>query len=164
VSYEAINSWFDKLETKAESLEKVVEKYAKKRLDPLHEFAKWAYEIKYYTERLIKKDGLDNSPENLKSLYKISVMLMDSLDTAALYVNPESAAFGKKRYTDLYSLTHKITRVLSHAKSNKKRVKINIMGRVNNKHRVYESFEVIPLSLIQNAIRYRKAGGCGNCI
>lgn len=157
-SLESINKWFNELCLKANSLEKVVDKYAKKRLDPFHEFVKWADEIKYYAERMIRKEGFDDSPENLKSLYKTSVMLMDSLDTAALYVNPASVSFGKKRSTDLYSMIHKVTRVLSHAKGSKNRVKINIMGKVENKHQVYESFKIIPLCLIQNAIKYRKTG------
>jgi len=32
------------------------------------------------------------------------------------------------------------------------------MGNVVNQHKVYESFKIIPLSLIQNAIKYRKSG------
>ena len=84
-------------------------------------------------------------------------MLLDSLDTSSIYFNPESASFGHKRPTDIYSMLHKISLVLSHSKSNKARVKIEINGRVQNKHRVYESFKIIPLSLLQNALKYRKA-------
>jgi hypothetical protein len=156
VSSTSLNEWFELLESKSKCLGLVVEQQAKKRFDPFHEFVKWANEINYFAERLIKTNDFENSPENLKSLYKTSVMLMDSLDTAAIYVNPESAAFGRKRLTDVYSLVHKISLVLSHAKSNKNRINITFMGRVNNKHKVFESFKIIPLSLIQNAIKYRK--------
>jgi hypothetical protein len=153
---ESINTWFQLLDDKCASLAIVIEQQAKKRFDPFHEFVKWANEINYYAERLIRKDEFESSSENLKSLYKTSVMLKDSLDTAALYVNPESAAFGRKRDTDVYSMVHKISLVLSHAKSNKNRIKVNFMGRVQNRHKLFESFKVIPLSLIQNAIKYRK--------
>jgi light-regulated signal transduction histidine kinase (bacteriophytochrome) len=155
-SLEFINRWFQLLDEKSKSLAIVIEQQAKKRFDPFHEFVKWANEINHYAERLIRKETFENSSENLKSLYKTSIMLMDSLDTAALYVNPESAAFGRKRSTDLYSMIHKISLVLSHSKSNKNRVNVTFMGRVQNQHKVYESFKVIPLSLIQNAIKYRK--------
>ncbi|WP_445772168.1 ATP-binding protein [Rheinheimera sp.] len=36
--------------------------------------------------------------------------------------------------------------------------KIRIMGEVRGKHSVYESFKVIPLSLLQNAIKYGRTG------
>jgi light-regulated signal transduction histidine kinase (bacteriophytochrome) len=155
-SLESINNWFQLLDEKSKSLAVVIEQQAKKRFDPFHEFVKWANEINYYAERLVRKETLENSSENLKSLYKTSIMLKDSLDTAALYVNPETAAFGRKRSTDLYGMVHKISLVLSHAKSNKNRVNVTIMGRVQNQHKVFESFKIIPLSLIQNAIKYRK--------
>jgi len=156
VSKESVFLWFKQFETKLISIESVINLQAKKRFDPFHEFVKWANEIKFYSSRLINKDGFEKSSENLKSLHKTSVMLMDSLDTAALYVNPESASFGRKRETDLYSMIHKISIVLSHSKTNKNRVKINLIGRVKNLHRVFESFKIIPLSLIQNAVKYRK--------
>lgn len=155
-SLEAIHLWFKQFERKIDSIESVIEAQTKKRFDPFHEFVKWANEIQYYSSRLINKAGFEKSSENLKSLHKTSVMLMDSLDTAALYVNPESASFGGKRATDLYGMIHKIHLVLSHSKSNKKRVKIVLMGKVENLHRVYESFKIIPLTLIQNAVKYRK--------
>lgn len=156
-SEESINDWFKLLDEKSKSLAIVIEQHSKKRFDPFHEFVKWANEINHYAEKLMKKNTFENSSENLKSLYKTSTMLMDSLDTAALYVNPDSATFGRKRNTDLYSMIHKISLVLSHSKSNKNRLKVSLTGRVANQHKVFESFKIIPLSLIQNAIKYKKS-------
>ncbi|WP_304635534.1 ATP-binding protein [Pseudoalteromonas sp.] len=155
-SLESIHSWFEQIDKKISALKNIVEVQSKKRFDPFHEFVKWANEIEFYSKKLISKDGFEKSSSNLKSLYKTSVMLQDSLDTAALYVNPESASFGRKRDTDIYSMIHKISAVLSHSKSTKSGVKITFMGRVENRHRVYESFKVIPLTLLQNAIKYKK--------
>jgi light-regulated signal transduction histidine kinase (bacteriophytochrome) len=158
-----INSWLLEVELKLSSINKVSNKIAKNKFDQFHEFAKWANEINYYSNRLIDKSkntqchGFEAATEDLKSLYKTSVMLLDSLDTSSIYFNPESASFGHKRPTDIYSLLHKISLVLGHSRSNKGRIKIQISGRVNNKHRVYESFKIIPLSLLQNALKYRKA-------
>lgn len=155
-SLESINTWFTQVENKLDVFKQLIENQAKKRFDPFHEFVKWSNEIEFYSKRLVSKDGFDKSSEDLKSLYKTSIMLKDSLDTTALYVNPESASFGRKRKTDVYSMTHKISNVLCHSRSKKTRIKINFMGRVANQHRVYESFKIIPLTLLQNAIKYRK--------
>lgn len=162
-SANTINNWLSDVESKFTSIKIISNKIAKDKFDQFHEFAKWANEINFYSNRLIDKSknsqarGFEAATEDLKSLYKTSVMLLDSLDTSSIYFNPESASFGHKRPTDIYSMLHKISLVLSHSKSNKSRVKIQVRGRVQNKHRVYESFKIIPLSLLQNALKYRKA-------
>ncbi len=164
VSRQHISDWFVELERVTEEISNLVKKVAKSNHDQFHEFAKWASEIKFYSERLINKTKATNSSkfesasEDLKSLYKTSMMLLDALDTASIYFNPKSATFGKKRTTDLHGMIHKIAQVLSHSKSNKNRAKINLIGKVENKHKVYESFKIIPLSLIQNALKYKKRG------
>lgn len=160
----SVDSWLVKLRTTYTNISELVNKTAKNNFDQFHEFVKWAREINHYSERLLTKSNpsrlsaFESASEDLKSLYKTSIMLIDSLDTAALYFNPASAKFGRKASTDIYSLVHKISTVLSHAKSNKNRLNISIKGKVVNKHHIYESFKVIPLSLLQNAIKYRKTG------
>jgi len=162
-SINAINNWFSDVESKLLSIDKISNKIAKDKFDQFHEFAKWANEINFYSNRLIDKSnnsqsrGFEAATEDLKSLHKTSVMLLDSLDTSSIYFNPASASFGHKRLTDIYSMLHKISIVLSHSKSNKSRIQIPINGRVKNKHKIYESFKIIPLSLLQNALKYRKA-------
>lgn len=157
-----INNWMQEVESKFEAINSISNRIAKNKFDQFHEFAKWANEINYYSNRLVNKSkskhvhGFESANEDLKSLYKTSIMLMDSLDTSSIYFNPASAAFGHKRATDIYSMLHKISLVLSHSKSNKGRIKIPLTGQVDNKHKVYESFKVIPLSFIQNALKYRK--------
>jgi light-regulated signal transduction histidine kinase (bacteriophytochrome) len=158
-SVSSIDNWLSDVELKFNSIKKISNKVAKDRFDQFHEFAKWANEINFYSNRLINKSkrGFEVASEDLKSLHKTSVMLLDSLDTSSIYFNPESASFGHKRATDIYSMLHKISLVLGHSKSNKGRVKMQINGRVQNKHKVYESFKIIPLSLLQNALKYRKS-------
>lgn len=164
VSRQHINDWFLEASRVNEEISNLVEKAAKNNHDQFHEFAKWASEINFYSERLINKTKSGNltkfeaASEDLKSLYKTSTMLLDALDTASIYFNPKSATFGKKRSTDLYGMIHKISQVLSHSKSNKNRARIKLIGKVENKHKVYESFKIVPLSLIQNALKYKKTG------
>ncbi|MCS0539666.1 MULTISPECIES: sensor histidine kinase [Aeromonas] len=163
-SRDAIALWFSTLDEKNTIIQSLVTKTAKNNFDQFHEFVKWAREISYYSNRLLdantKSKGLsfENASEDLKSLYKTSAMLLDSLDTTALYFNPASAQFGRKKLTDIYSMVHKIKLVLSHSTTNKNRANVILRGRVENKHKVYESFKIVPLSLIQNAIKYKRSG------
>ncbi|KJG19468.1 hypothetical protein UB37_18115 [Photobacterium iliopiscarium] len=161
---ESINQWFVALDAKFSAINSLVTKSAKNNFDQFHEFVKWAREIGHYSERLLAKSTIskvvafENASDDLKSLYKTSVMLLDSLDTTALYFNPESAKFGRKKLTDIYGMVHKIKQVLSHSVANKSRANVVIRGRVENKHKVYESFKIIPLSLMQNAMKYKRSG------
>ncbi len=157
-----IQKWMIETEDKFNSITHISTKLAKGRFDQFHEFAKWANEINFYSNRLVEKSksskeaGFSAASEDLKSLFKTSVMLLDALDTSSIYFNPSSASFGNKRSTDIYSLVHKISAVLGHSKANKSRVNIPLRGRVEHRHHVYESFKIIPLSFIQNAIKYSK--------
>jgi len=158
-----INNWMLETQSKIQALNEISNNIAKDKFDQFHEFAKWANEINFYASKLIDSSknghitGFDAANEYLKSLYKTSVMLLDSLNTSSIYFNPASASFGNKRPTDIYSMIHKISLVLSHSKMNNRKAKIPIHGIVKNKHLVYESFKIIPLSFIQNALKYRKA-------
>lgn len=161
---ESINQWLAALDEKCSAINSLVTKSAKNNFDQFHEFVKWAREIGHYSERLLAKStsskiaAFDNASDDLKSLYKTSVMLLDSLDTTALYFNPESAKFGRKKVTDIYGMVHKMKQVLSHSVANKSRANVVIRGRVENKHKIYESFKIIPLSLMQNAMKYKRSG------
>jgi len=164
VSSDNIQSWFLNLDEKSLSIQALVTKTAKKNFEQFHEFVKWSGEIREYSERLLEKsappgtNAFEHASKDLKSLYKTSIMLMDSLDTTALYFNPQSAKFGRKKRTDIYRMIDKIKLILSHASSNKGRVNVQIKGNVVNEYKVYESFKIIPLSLIQNAIKYKRIG------
>jgi len=164
VTQASILEWFSNLDEKTTLISTLVNKEAKKNFDQFHEFVKWAGEIKKYSEKVLNKsapigvNAFEHASEDLKSLCKTSTMLLDSLDTAALYFNPDSASFGRPKNTDIYSMVHKLKLILSHQSTGQGRVKIEIRGRVENKHNVYESFKIIPLSLIQNAIKYKRTG------
>lgn len=164
VSLESVKSWFSMLDKRVSTIQSLVVKSAKNDFEQFHEFVKWAREIGYYSERLLNKSDksktvtFDNASDDLKSLYKTSTMLLDALDTTAIYFNPESAKFGRKKLTDLYSMVHKMKLVLSHSATNSHRANVIIKGRVENKHKIYGSFKIVPLSLIQNAIKYKKSG------
>lgn len=164
VSLESVKLWFSVLDNRINVMQSLVIKTAKNDFEQFHEFVKWAREIGHYSDRLLNKSDksksitFDNASDDLKSLYKTSTMLLDALDTTAIYFNPESAKFGRKRLADIYSMVHKIKLVLSHAATTSHRANVVIKGRVENKHKIYESFKIVPLSLIQNAIKYKKSG------
>lgn len=128
---------------------------------PLHEISRWANQVHAISNRIVSKyrkaDLADNFKEatgDEKALLKSAQMLVDSFESLSIYFNPASAGYGKRRPTDVYRLIHKIILILEHAEGAAYNKKIRIEGSSVKKYDLYESFKIIPLSIIQNAIKY----------
>ncbi|PNH91947.1 sensor histidine kinase [Vibrio diazotrophicus] len=153
-------SWYSYVERHYEVCEKIIFEKASEDFDKFHEFTKWTDQISFHAEKVLAKygsglkDAYQKAPSNVKSLYKISTMLKDSLDSTGIYFNPSAAKYGKRRGTDIYRMIHKMVMILEHTEGSAFNKKIRMKGSVNKTYEVYESFKIIPLSFIQNAIKY----------
>ncbi|EKF9488753.1 sensor histidine kinase [Vibrio cholerae] len=153
-------SWYSYVERHYEVCEKIIFEKASEDFDKFHEFTKWTDQISFHAEKVLAKygsglkDAYQKAPSNVKSLYKISTMLKDSLDSTGIYFNPSAAKYGKRRGADIYRMIHKMVMILEHAEGSAFNKKIRMKGSVNKTYEVYESFKIIPLSFIQNAIKY----------
>lgn len=153
-------SWYSYVERHQDVFEKIVFERASTDFDKFHEFTKWTDQIMFYAEKLLVKygvgvkDSYSKAPAHVKSLYKISSMLKDSLDSTGIYFNPAAAKYGKRRTTDIYRMIHKMVMILEHTEGSAFNKKIRMKGSVKREYDVYESFKIIPLSFIQNAIKY----------
>lgn len=160
VSLEYAKKWFSYLNKFSECLEQLVFQKASEDFDKFHEVTKWCDQIHHYSDKILRnygdtpKDAEKKAPKNVKSLYKSSVMLKDSLETTGIYFNPNAAKYGRKRSTDIYRMIDKIVRVVEHSEASAFNKKIRLSGRVDKNYDVYESFKIIPLSFLQNAIKY----------
>ena len=156
---DALN-WYSYVERHQDVCERIILEKASEDFDKFHEFTKWTEQISFYTNKILNKygNGLNDSYQkassDVKSLYQISSMLKDSLDSTGIYFNPAAAKYGKRRTTDIYRMIHKMTMILEHAEGSAFNKKIKIKGSVRKDYDVYESFKIIPLSFIQNAIKY----------
>jgi signal transduction histidine kinase len=84
----------------------------------------------------------------------ISVRLMKSrLDMASIANNPSSAAFGRLRPTPIYKIFHRMARLFE-LEANQRAVTIRLHGTSFATPALYDSFESIPLVLLDNAIKY----------
>lgn len=128
---------------------------------PLHEITKWSNQIFTISNRIINKyrkgdfqENFKQSSSDEKALIKSAHMLQESFDTLSIYFNPASAGFGRKKSTDVYRLIHKIAMILEHAEGAACNKKIQLTGNSYKEYDLFESFKIIPLSIIQNAIKY----------
>lgn len=152
--------WYSYVERHCDVCEKIVFEKASEDFDKFHEFTKWTDQISFHAAKVLNKygsglkDSYQKAPSNVKSLYKISSMLKDSLDSTGIYFNPSAAKYGKRRTTDIYRMIHKMVMILEHTEGSGFNKKIRMKGSVHKEYEVYESFKIIPLSFIQNAIKY----------
>jgi len=161
VAESAFNSW---IQTLRRLLEYVGEEADDRVADTVHSFhdtVKWARQIHTVAEKLIYKgceksfeDCINDASRETKSIYKAAQLLVDTFDTAEIYINPSSASFGRKRHVQIYKLVDKVRTILQLAEGDAHNKRLRMFGRSRNQVDVYESFKILPLALIQNAIKY----------
>lgn len=161
VALDTVNKWFNLEAKKIQAVIEIANLESKKQFERFHELSKWVKTIEHHAEKLVfsreKKHGVglvENLPNDLKKIYKSTVLLVDSLESSEIYFNPESARFGKKKQTDVYRLVDKLTKILDMDVS--KSSKFQIQGHVDKQYYTYESFKIILLSIMQNAQKYNK--------
>lgn len=130
----------------------------------LHEVDKWSGELNRLAHRLItEQGGLDftekyNSSPNLhKSIYETASLLKDTLDYLAISLN-DLAAKKNLTKTSVYSVTLKIATIINNAQAKSENKKIKLSGNNFTIIPLYDSFKLILLSILTNAIKYSVGG------
>lgn len=157
---DSIDKWFELESKKIIAIAEIAKEEAKKNFEQFHELSKWVKSIEHHADRLVfKRDksgnvcgSFDKAPNDLKKIYKSSILLVDSLESSEIYFNPASAKFGTKKLTDVYRIVDKFTKILE--LSGDRTQKFKISGHVDKEYKTYESFKIIILSLLQNAQKY----------
>ena len=99
------------------------------------------------------EDRFEQLPEDEKRIVKTVELVQARLLLLPLLVNPKAATYGQRRPMPVYKVVHKIVRVLRPS-AELKRVSIRLNGSSFRSVSAYESFETLPLTLIDNAVKY----------
>ncbi|NMG43794.1 hypothetical protein GPA22_08625 [Aromatoleum toluvorans] len=161
VSARDFSSWLEKLK----SLNKLFVDYKNnilsEALHPLHETPKIAEEIRNLADSLVNLKPGKTFDERFsaalpaeRGIYKGAQLLVDSFDMLSIFFNPESAKLGEKRIAEPYKLIHKLVLLLSNSNNGLTRRRPKIYGESYKKYLALESFRIIPLALLNNAIKY----------
>lgn len=138
-------------------------------LDVLHDPIRLAKQITTISNRMAKEcaptdtplsRAIDTAPPDIKTLVKASELLSDSFTLLTIYMNPEAATYGRQVSTNLHGLATKLAAVLrtSDEGFTSSWQDIRVGGSCLKNVAIYESFKIIPFSLITNAIKYSPAG------
>lgn len=133
-------------------------------LEPLHDAMRLARDVQQLAERELAEanpdavDRFDAASMTQKSLAKSASLLVDTFDLLEVYLNPKAAAFGQPRRIELYKLLDKLAKIAGLARKNEQRPPVRMQGNTRRAFDVYESFKLIPLTLIDNAQKYSRQG------
>ena len=103
-------------------------------------------------------EQIESAPDDMKSLLKSVQLLNSVLQMSSILANPESAAFGRRHPLPVYRVFHRMVRLFEQLAA-KKGIEVGIRGTSYSTPRCYDSFEVIALVLIENAIKYSRSRG-----
>lgn len=164
VTAQQFSTWLAALKTLDETFQAEQERRLADALEPLHDAMRLARDV----EQLAEQELLEANPEELDSfasasatqraLVKTASLLVDTFDLLEIYLNPKAAAFGQPRTVEIYKLLDKLAKIAGLARRQEQRSAVRIQGNTRRAFDVYESFKLIPLTLIDNAQKYSRKG------
>ncbi len=162
-SSDSFNIWFNSLSKLALKFDDTTLKNKSEILHYFHDPVKWAEQIKINSEKLIEsslgvdfKEKFNNSATPIKSIYQSSKMLVEAIQMVGVFFNPESASYGKTIKTNVYKLFDKIQAIIYHSEGKKYNKRFKLQGNSFNELYLYESFPIIALAIVHNALKYSR--------
>lgn len=130
-------------------------------LNSFHDATKWARQISISSEHLLEKiDGesinikFNNADNNLKSVYKCSMLLNEAFQLYEISINSQHVDFGSVKRTQVYQLFDKFQAILFHSEGKQVNKSFRLSGESHSVINTYATFTTIPLCLLQNALKY----------
>ncbi|BCV51079.1 ATP-binding protein [Shewanella algae] len=160
---EPFNLWVTEVEKLNKTFEKEKLITTSETLHLFHDPVKLAEQIRISSEKMISsnkgdtfKDKFQNSSSIEKAIFQSSKLLTDSIKMIEVYFNPDSARYGKTTRCNVYRLLDKIQSIMYFSEGKSKNKKFKLTGKSHKEFYVYESFQIIILSLVHNALKYSK--------
>jgi len=158
------SAWVDALKTLESTVVTAQENRLAEALEPLHDAMRLARDVEQLAEQELleaNSNSLDRfaaASENQRALVKTASLLVDTFDLLEIYLNPKAAAFGQPRAIEIYKLLDKLAKIAGLARRQEQRPAVRLQGNTRKVFDVYESFKLIPLTLIDNAQKYSRKG------
>lgn len=164
VTAQNFSAWLSSLKTLEETIKVGQDQRLTEALEPMHDAMRLARDVAQLAEQELLEanpNALDHfaaASANQRALVKTASLLVDTFDLLEIYLNPQAAAFGQPRTVEIYKLLDKLSKIASLARRQEQRSVVRIQGNTRRAFDVYESFKLIPLTLIDNAQKYSRKG------
>lgn len=160
VGWEELSGWHRKLTQVLPALEDATERKVKEAIHGLHDVKTAVSLVTRNAEAIIAtlpgdsdEEKIENAQNDLKALLKSVQLLHTRLSASSILANPEAASHGQKHSTPIHKVCFKMVRLFQEHAA-KRRARIKMTGTSYAAPKCYDSFETIPLILIDNAVKY----------
>ena len=163
-SWPVILAWYKAAMTTPPCVERVAEQRVREAIEGLHDIKTAVSLVTRNAEAVVSQypgdtddDKIESAPPPIKSLLKSVGLLHGRLTASSIIANPAAAAYGQKHPTPVYRLFHRMVRLFEEEAA-RKHIAVRMAGSSYSRPKCYDSFEVIPLVLIHNAVKYSVDG------
>lgn len=163
LNIDAFNKWLADVQELLYLLSNREKDIKSETLHFFHDPVKWAEQIKISSEKMIESEGKSSFKENFdkssgekKAIYQSSKMIVESINMVSVFFNPESASYGRSVKQNVYKVFDKVNAILFYSEGKKVNKRFRLKGESRKVIFLYESFSIIALSLLHNAIKYSK--------
>lgn len=102
-------------------------------------------------------EQVDRAPAHLRTIHHACKIILLLLRYTDILANPDSITFGGKSPRSIHGMAYSFQRIFR-ARALKRGMDIKLSGRSFGKAMTHESFSIIPLVLIDNAIKHSISG------
>lgn len=104
-----------------------------------------------------KMTNLRKEDSKIFTLYQSINFLIEQLGLADVISNPESITYGRKSNSSIRPFIYKMAKLFE-AGANARHLFISVEGDTNVHVSTYQSFQLVPLIILDNAIKYGRTG------
>jgi len=99
------------------------------------------------------EDKLKNADRETANLFSSINILQEQLYLADIIANPDAITYGQKHYSQLYGFIYKMVKLFE-PRAAKRGISISLRGSSVSEVLTYNSFQFVPLILLDNAVKY----------
>lgn len=164
VAWKEVEAWHKNVSQALPAVEEAAERSTQEAIHGLHDVKTAVSLVTRNAEAIIAtldgdtdEERIDNAPPDLKALLKSVQLLHTRLSASSILANPEAASHGQRHPTPIHKICFKMVRLFAEVAA-KRNVRLRMSGTSYGTPRCYDSFETIPLVLIDNAVKYSDEG------
>ena len=155
-----VSAWASAARSVSGELELEVQRRVATSLGSLHDVITAASSVMRHAERLVSsypgetfEERLDKLSPEARSWWQATDLLERRLSLVPLLGNPAAASHGQKRSKPIYRIVEALVHVLRPV-AQERHVTLRVSGRSFKLPLAYQSVDMLPLLLIENAIKY----------
>lgn len=160
VEHDAVEAFHERLKDISSAVTEFGNFQTQVSLSVLHEIRSSVGVVLHNCEKLIQSspgadltEKIENADTELRNLFQSISLLREQLDLTDVIANPDSITYGRRHRSLLSGLFFKMIKLFE-GRASKRGIRIQFHADSDTYFDVYNSFQLVPLILLDNAIKY----------